>query len=93
MVGFHAVGDPEQEFSFNDGEIAEAGWFTRAEVRDGARGRRLEQRLAVAAAVAGIDLDRQGDHRILGGVDSTRTAEVIWRQLGLDLCAARVGQR
>jgi NAD+ diphosphatase len=33
MVGFHAVGDPEQEFSFNDGEIAEAGWFTRAEVR------------------------------------------------------------
>ena len=34
MVGFHAVGDPEQEFSFNDGEIAEAGWFTRAEIRD-----------------------------------------------------------
>jgi NAD+ diphosphatase len=33
MVGFHAVGDPEQEFSFNDGEIAEAAWFTRAEVR------------------------------------------------------------
>jgi NAD+ diphosphatase len=34
MVGFHAIGDPEQEFSFNDGEIAEAGWFTRAEVRE-----------------------------------------------------------
>lgn len=34
MVGFHAIGDPEQPFSFNDGEIAEAGWFTRAEVRD-----------------------------------------------------------
>ncbi len=33
MVGFHAIGDPEQEFSFNDGEIAEAAWFTRAEVR------------------------------------------------------------
>jgi NAD+ diphosphatase len=33
MVGFHAIGDPEQEFSFNDGEIAEAGWFTRAEIR------------------------------------------------------------
>jgi len=33
MVGFHATADPEQEFSFNDGEIAEAGWFTRAEVR------------------------------------------------------------
>lgn len=33
MVGFHAVADPEQEFAFNDGEIAEAAWFTRAEVR------------------------------------------------------------
>lgn len=34
MVGFHAIGDPEQEFFFSDGEIAEAGWFTRAEVRE-----------------------------------------------------------
>ncbi|MCB0947964.1 MAG: NAD(+) diphosphatase [Mycobacterium sp.] len=34
MVGFHALGDPEQEFSFNDGEIAEAGWFTRGEIRE-----------------------------------------------------------
>lgn len=34
MVGFHAVADPEQEFSFNDGEIAEAAWFTRAEIRE-----------------------------------------------------------
>lgn len=34
MVGFHALGDPEQPFSFNDGEIAEAQWFTRTEVRD-----------------------------------------------------------
>jgi NAD+ diphosphatase len=33
MVGFHAIGDPDQEFSFNDGEIAEAEWFTRGEVR------------------------------------------------------------
>ena len=33
MVGFHAVGDPEQEFVFSDGEIAEADWFTRAEIR------------------------------------------------------------
>jgi NAD+ diphosphatase len=33
MVGFHAVGDPAEEFSFNDGEIAEAAWFTRDEVR------------------------------------------------------------
>ena len=34
MVGFHALGDPEQDFSFNDGEIAEAAWFTRAEIRE-----------------------------------------------------------
>jgi NAD+ diphosphatase len=33
MVGFHAVGDPEEDFSFNDGEIVEAAWFTRDEVR------------------------------------------------------------
>lgn len=33
MVGFHAIGDPDQEFSFNDGEIAEAAWFTRDQVR------------------------------------------------------------
>ncbi|MGE2814494.1 NAD(+) diphosphatase [Mycobacterium heidelbergense] len=33
MVGFHAVADPGQDFSFNDGEIAEAAWFTRDEVR------------------------------------------------------------
>ncbi len=33
MVGFHAIADPDQEFSFNDGEIAEAAWFTRDEVR------------------------------------------------------------
>ncbi len=33
MVGFHAIADPEQEFSFNDGEIAEAAWFTRDEIR------------------------------------------------------------
>jgi NAD+ diphosphatase len=34
MVGFHALADPEQGFSFNDGEIAEAAWFTRAEIRE-----------------------------------------------------------
>ena len=33
MVGFHALAAPEQPFAFNDGEIAEAAWFTRAEVR------------------------------------------------------------
>lgn len=34
MVGFHAIGDPDQEFVFSDGEIAQAEWFTRAQVRE-----------------------------------------------------------
>ncbi|MDT5011522.1 MAG: diphosphatase [Mycobacterium sp.] len=34
MVGFHAIADPDEPFAFNDGEIAEAEWFTRAEVRE-----------------------------------------------------------
>ena len=79
MVGFHALGDPEQEFSFNDGEIAEAAWFTRAEVREALAGRRLEQRLAVAAAAARIDLDRPGDHRILGGAGLASRARTYRR--------------
>lgn len=33
MVGFHAVADPAEPFAFNDGEIAEAQWFTREEIR------------------------------------------------------------
>jgi NAD+ diphosphatase len=33
MVGFHAVADPAEPFAFNDGEIAEADWFTRDEIR------------------------------------------------------------
>lgn len=33
MVGFEAVADPEQPLVFSDGEITEAAWFTRDEVR------------------------------------------------------------
>lgn len=33
MLGFHAVADPDQAFVFSDGEIAEAAWFTRDEIR------------------------------------------------------------
>ncbi|RMI35191.1 NAD(+) diphosphatase [Nocardia stercoris] len=33
MLGFAAVADPEQPLAFTDGEIGEAYWFTRAEVR------------------------------------------------------------
>ncbi|MFI9509491.1 NAD(+) diphosphatase [Nocardia sp. NPDC052566] len=34
MVGFAAVADPDQPLVFSDGEIAEAYWFSRAEVRE-----------------------------------------------------------
>ncbi|MFC9439466.1 NAD(+) diphosphatase [Nocardia sp. NPDC057030] len=34
MLGFSALGDPAQPLVFSDGEIAEAHWFTRAEVRE-----------------------------------------------------------
>ncbi|WP_024799730.1 NAD(+) diphosphatase [Nocardia sp. BMG51109] len=33
MLGFAALADPEQPLVFSDGEIVEAYWFTRAEVR------------------------------------------------------------
>jgi NAD+ diphosphatase len=34
MLGFAAVADPAQPLVFSDGEIAEAAWFTRAQVRE-----------------------------------------------------------
>ncbi len=33
MLGFHAVGDPATSLVFSDGEIGEAEWFTRAQIR------------------------------------------------------------
>lgn len=33
MVGFHAIADPGQDFVFSDGEITEAAWFGRDEIR------------------------------------------------------------
>ncbi|UYP17784.1 NAD(+) diphosphatase [Rhodococcus sp. Z13] len=33
MLGFAAIADPEQPLEFRDGEITEARWFTRDEVR------------------------------------------------------------
>ncbi|MCV7260236.1 NAD(+) diphosphatase [Mycobacterium shimoidei] len=56
MVGFHALADPDQEFSFNDGEIAEAAWFTRDEVREalaaGDWGSNSESRLLLPGSVS-----------------------------------------
>ena len=66
MVGFHAIGDPEQEFFFSDGEIAEAAWFTSDEVRaalaDGDWSSDSPSRLLLPGSISHC----QGDHRILG---------------------------
>ena len=56
MVGFHAIADPQQPFSFNDGEIAEAAWFTRDEVRaalgEGDWGSASESRLLLPGSIS-----------------------------------------
>jgi NAD+ diphosphatase len=69
MVGFHAVGDPDEEFSFNDGEIAEAQWFTRDEVR---------------AALAAGDWTSSSDSKLLlpGSISIARVIIESWA--GLD---------
>ncbi|ORW07443.1 NAD(+) diphosphatase [Mycobacterium kyorinense] len=69
MVGFHAVADPNQEFSFNDGEIAEAAWFTRDEVR---------------AALAAGDWGSNSDSKLLlpGSVSIARVIIESWAAAG-----------
>jgi NAD+ diphosphatase len=69
MVGFHAIGDPDQDFSFNDGEIAEAAWFTRDEVR---------------AALALGDWSSAADAKLLlpGSVSIARVIIESWAAVG-----------
>jgi NAD+ diphosphatase len=67
MVGFHAIADPAEPFAFNDGEIAEADWFTRDEVR---------------AALALGDWSSDSDSRLLlpGSVSIARVIIESWAQ-------------
>jgi NAD+ diphosphatase len=37
MLGFHAIADPDEQLNPDQGEIADARWFTRAEIRASAR--------------------------------------------------------
>ena len=68
MVGFHAVADPGQEFVFNDGEITEAAWFTREEVR--------------TALAAGAWTDGAADAKLLlpGSISIARTIIESWAE-------------
>jgi NAD+ diphosphatase len=68
MIGFHAVADPDEPFAFNDGEIAEAGWFTRDEVRE---------------ALAAGDWSAQSDSKLLlpGSISIARVIIESWAEL------------
>lgn len=69
MLGFAAVANPEQPLAFSDGEIAEAHWFTRAEVR--------------AALSAGDWSAQQEGVRLLlpGSISIARTIVESWAAL------------
>ncbi|OBG74271.1 MULTISPECIES: NAD(+) diphosphatase [unclassified Mycobacterium] len=69
MVGFHAVADPTEEFAFNDGEIAEAAWFNRDEVR---------------AALAQGDWSSSSDSKLLlpGSISIARVIIESWAAIG-----------
>jgi NAD+ diphosphatase len=69
MIGFHAVADPAEPFAFNDGEIAEAAWFTRDEVR---------------AALAVGDWSSDTDSKLLlpGSVSIARVIIESWAEIG-----------
>jgi NAD+ diphosphatase len=69
MVGFHAIADPDQEFSFNDGEIAEAAWFTRDEVR-------------AALALGDWSSDDEAKLLLPGSVSIARVIIESWAQAG-----------
>ncbi|MEB3032156.1 NAD(+) diphosphatase [[Mycobacterium] nativiensis] len=68
MVGFHAVADPGEGFVFNDGEITEAAWFTREEVR--------------AALAAGAWDGGNADAKLLlpGSISIARTIIESWAE-------------
>lgn len=69
MLGFAAIADPEQPLTFSDGEIAEAYWFTRAEVRE-------------ALAVGDWSAQNQGARLLLpGSISIARTIVESWAAL------------
>ncbi|MEV2224180.1 NAD(+) diphosphatase [Nocardia vinacea] len=69
MLGFAAIADPDQPLTFSDGEIAEAYWFTRAEVRE-------------ALAVGDWSAQNQGARLLLpGSISIARTIVESWAAL------------
>ncbi|WP_237160466.1 NAD(+) diphosphatase [Mycolicibacter engbaekii] len=70
MVGFHAVADPGQTFAFSDGEITEAAWFTRDEVR------------AALSAGAWNNGDPNAKLLLPGSISIARTIIESWAESG-----------
>ncbi|MEV6134487.1 NAD(+) diphosphatase [Nocardia sp. NPDC051990] len=69
MLGFAAIADPDQPLFFSDGEIAEAYWFTRAEVRE-------------ALAAGDWSAQNQGARLLLpGSISIARTIVESWAAL------------
>ncbi len=77
MLGFTAIGDPDQPLVFSDGEIGEAHWFTREEVRAA---------LAAGAwgSVVGTTSPDAPEHRLLlpGSISIARTIVESWAAAG-----------
>ncbi len=71
MVGFHAVADPAQPFAFHDGEIVEAAWFSRAQVR-----------AALAAGDWRSGADAPTGLLLPGSISIARTIIESWAELG-----------
>ena len=69
MIGFHAIGDPDEPFAFNDGEIAEAEWFTRDEVR-------------AALAIGDWSSDSESKLLLPGSVSIARVIIESWAEAG-----------
>jgi NAD+ diphosphatase len=69
MIGFHAIGDPDQPFAFNDGEISEAEWFTRDEVR-------------AALAIGDWSSDSESKLLLPGSVSIARVIIESWAEAG-----------
>lgn len=78
MLGFSALADPAQPLEYSDGEIAEAHWFTRAEVRAA-----LAAGGWPARPGAGLDSD-SGEAKLLlpGSVSIARTIVESWVAAG-----------
>ena len=103
MVGFQAVADADAPLRPAEGEIAEAMWVTRDELRAALARRRLGCR-GLGPQAAGRGVDRPGDARGLGRRRLTRPTALAHRDPasahklstvpeGPELCVGRVVHR